>query len=63
MENIDTSSAGERLVFHLMAALAEFERSLISERTKAGMGHLRHGKNRFHGTCKGGPVTHDVVTK
>jgi len=37
MENIDTSSAGGRLVFHLMAALAEFERSLISERTKAGM--------------------------
>ncbi len=37
MENIDTSSAGGRLVFHLMAALAEFERSLISERTRAGM--------------------------
>ncbi|PRA88121.1 DNA resolvase [Ochrobactrum sp. MYb29] len=37
MENIDTMSAGGRLVFHLMAALAEFERSLISERTKAGM--------------------------
>ncbi|MCV9910388.1 recombinase family protein [Brucella sp. HL-2] len=37
MENIDTCSAGGRLVFHLMAALAEFERSLISERTKAGM--------------------------
>ena len=37
MENIDTTSAGGRLVFHLMAALAEFERSLISERTKAGM--------------------------
>ncbi|MFD1792699.1 recombinase family protein [Ochrobactrum teleogrylli] len=36
-ENIDTSSAGGRLVFHMMAALAEFERSLISERTKAGM--------------------------
>lgn len=37
MENIDTTSAGGRLVFHLMAALAEFERSLISERTRAGM--------------------------
>jgi DNA invertase Pin-like site-specific DNA recombinase len=36
-ENIDTSSAGGRLVFHMMAALAEFERSLISERTRAGM--------------------------
>jgi DNA invertase Pin-like site-specific DNA recombinase len=36
-ENIDTSSAGGRLVFHMMAALAEFERALISERTRAGM--------------------------
>lgn len=36
-EMIDTSSSGGRLVFHLMAALAEFERGLISERTKAGM--------------------------
>jgi DNA invertase Pin-like site-specific DNA recombinase len=28
-ENIDTTSAGGRLVFHMMAALAEFERALI----------------------------------
>ncbi|MER8373459.1 recombinase family protein [Mesorhizobium sp. M1406] len=37
MENIDTSSSGGRLVFHMMAALSEFERALISERTRAGM--------------------------
>lgn len=36
-EGIDTKSAGGRLVFHMMAALADFERGLISERTKAGM--------------------------
>lgn len=36
-EAIDTSSSGGRLLFHMMAALAEFERSLISERTRAGM--------------------------
>lgn len=36
-EAIDTGSAGGRLVFHLMGALAEFERELISERTRAGM--------------------------
>lgn len=36
-ENIDTASSGGRLMFHMMAALAEFERSLISERTRAGM--------------------------
>lgn len=34
---IDTTTAGGRLYFHIMAALAEFERDLISERTKAGM--------------------------
>lgn len=34
---IDTSTASGRLQFHMMGALAEFERSLISERTKAGM--------------------------
>lgn len=36
-ESIDTSSPGGKLLFHMIAALAEFERSLISERTKAGM--------------------------
>jgi len=36
-EAIDTSSSGGRLVFHMMGALAEFERCLISERTRAGM--------------------------
>lgn len=36
-EHIDTGSAGGRLVFHMMGALAEFERSLISERTRAGL--------------------------
>ncbi|WP_420954702.1 recombinase family protein [Burkholderia gladioli] len=40
-EHIDTSSSGGRLVFHMMAALAEFERSLISERTRAGMAAAR----------------------
>jgi DNA invertase Pin-like site-specific DNA recombinase len=36
-EAIDTTTAGGRLLFHVMGALAEFERSLIAERTKAGM--------------------------
>ncbi len=34
---IDTSTAGGMLQFHVLGALAQFERSLISERTKAGM--------------------------
>ena len=36
-ERIDTGSATGRLVFHLFAALAEFERNLISERTREGL--------------------------
>lgn len=36
-EAIDTTSASGRLVFHMMAALAEFERALIVERTQAGL--------------------------
>ncbi|MCW0398821.1 DNA-invertase hin [Xanthomonas sacchari] len=40
-EQIDTGSSSGRLVFHMMAALAEFERSLISERTRAGMAAAR----------------------
>lgn len=36
-ENIDTASSGGRLMFHMMAALAEFERAVISERTRAGL--------------------------
>lgn len=35
-ESIDTSTTAGRLIFHLFAALAEFERELINERTKAG---------------------------
>ncbi|MEL6324106.1 MAG: recombinase family protein [Pseudomonadota bacterium] len=40
-DGIDTSTSGGRLVFHIMGALAEFERSLNSERTKAGMDAAR----------------------
>ena len=43
---IDTSTAGGKLVFHIMGALAEFERSLIVERTKAEMDAAkRRGKH------------------
>ena len=35
-ESIDTTTPGGRLVFHLFASLAEFERDLIRDRTTAG---------------------------
>jgi len=36
-EDIDTTTAGGKLVFHVFCALAEFERSVIRERTRAGL--------------------------
>jgi DNA invertase Pin-like site-specific DNA recombinase len=36
-EKIETGSAAGKLVFHVFAALAEFERNLIRERTHAGL--------------------------
>ena len=40
-EAIDTSGAGGRFVFHVFGALAEFERSIIRERTMAGLAASR----------------------
>lgn len=39
--SIDTTTANGRLVFAIFAGLAEFERELISERTKAGLAAAR----------------------
>jgi DNA invertase Pin-like site-specific DNA recombinase len=36
-ENIDTTTSGGKLIFHIFGALAEFERNLIRERTAAGL--------------------------
>lgn len=40
-EGIDTSGAAGRFFFHLMASLAEMERGLIRERTRAGLAAAR----------------------
>ncbi len=40
-EAIDTTTPGGKLVFHIFAALAEFERNLIRERTHAGLAAAR----------------------
>lgn len=45
-ENIDTSSSGGRLVFHIFASLAEFERDLIRGRTGGRPPLLRGDKLR-----------------
>ncbi|MGS6165873.1 recombinase family protein, partial [Enterobacter hormaechei] len=40
---IDTTTAAGKLVFGIFAALAEFERELIAERTIAGLASARRG--------------------
>jgi DNA invertase Pin-like site-specific DNA recombinase len=45
-EQLDTTTPGGRLIFHLFAALAQFERDLIRERTQAGLTAARaRGRN------------------
>lgn len=51
-DNIDTTSMQGRLIFNLFASFAEFERELISERTKAGLKAARE-KGHFSGRPKG----------
>jgi DNA invertase Pin-like site-specific DNA recombinase len=40
-EQIDTTTSGGKLIFHVFAALAEFERDVIRERTLAGLAAAR----------------------
>ena len=40
-EQIDTTTSGGKLIFHIFGALAEFERDIIRERTQAGLAAAR----------------------
>lgn len=51
-DNIDTTTIHGRLIFNIFASFAEFERELISERTKAGLEAAR-AKGRVGGRKKG----------
>jgi site-specific DNA recombinase len=48
-EKIDTTSAAGKMIFRLMAVMAEFERDQISERTTTAMQHLRSQGKRISG--------------
>src|SRR3989440_3679844 len=50
-ENIDTTTSGGKLVFHIFGALAEFERDIIRERTNAGLRAAR-ARGRLGGRPK-----------
>lgn len=53
-EGIDTSKAVGRLMFHILAAVAEMESNLVSERTKAGLAAMKQ-KNGGSGAGQGRP--------
>lgn len=50
-ENIDTSTSGGKLFFHIFAAIAEFERDIIRERTASGLAAAR-ARGRLGGRPK-----------
>ncbi len=45
-ERIDTTSAAGKMVFRMLAVMAEFERDLVSERTTAALAHKAHRGER-----------------
>jgi len=57
-EQIDTTTSGGKLIFHIFGALAEFERELIRERTRAGLSAAR-----ARGRVGGRPRKLDTVGK
>lgn len=59
-ESIDTTTSGGMLIFHLFAALAQFERDLIKERTMAGL-KAAADRGRLGGRQK--VVTPEKLTK
>ena len=61
-ENLDTTSSGGKLVFHFFAALAEFERDIIRERTQAGLTAAR-ARGRQGGRPKGRDVTKQAAVR
>ena len=46
-EKIDTTSAAGKMVFRMLAVLSEFERDLVSERTKAALAHKKANGEKY----------------
>ena len=46
-QGLDTGTPGGRLTFHVLGAVAEFERDLIAERTRAGIAAARRRGKRI----------------
>jgi len=61
-EKIDTTSAAGKMIFRMLAVLAEFERDQISERTSAAMQHMRTKGMRVGAVPFGYDLAADGVT-
>ena len=48
-ERIDTTTAAGKMVFRMLAVLAEFERDQVAERTKGALSHMRNQGKRISG--------------
>jgi len=46
-EGVDTTTPSGRLLFHMVGAVAQFERDLIAERVRAGIAHARASGKRI----------------
>lgn len=46
-ERVDTTTAAGKMMFQMLAVLAEFERNLISERTATAMKHLKASRRAY----------------
>ena len=60
-EQIDTSTAAGRMVFRMLSTMAEFERDLVSERTKAALSHKKAKQERVGGIPHGFKLAADGV--
>ena len=61
-EKIDTTSAAGKMVFRMLAVLAEFERDLVSERTTAALAHKRRNGQRVGTVPYGHNLADDGTT-
>jgi DNA invertase Pin-like site-specific DNA recombinase len=61
-ENIDTTSAAGKMVFRMLAVLAEFERDQISERTTMALAHKKARQERVGQIPYGHQIAEDGTT-
>ena len=60
-EQLDTTTAAGRMVFRMLATLAEFERDQIAERTKSALAHKRSKGERIGTVPFGSDLANDGI--